>query len=227
VNNGKDLAIPNNWRNRYDQEDERPWGNLWIEWQLHNKAMMFEAAAQLEMQVAMSLLQAALGGASNTLQSPLPSMCHGAARGSSSDVLETSPSQAASMKPLGDHAKSPPYQRAEETAKRAETKTETPSHRPYRNSSISTVSDDGSSGTAINGMHRSVSNSSTFSNPFSLNSSTCSSFTTSDSERKIDKAFLNEVSRPTPHHHKQSLSMSSIAIGATPSSMKDNGRERR
>jgi hypothetical protein len=229
VNAGKDLAVPNNWRNRYDEDNERPWGNLWIEWQLHNKTMIFEAAAQLEMKVAMCLLQAALGGACNTLQSPLPSMCQGASLEPSSNALGTSPSQTTSKKPFRDCANSLPSLWAEENAKRTAMNAGTPSHRPHRNSSISTVSDDGSFGSAINGVHRSTSNSTTFSAPFSLNSSTCSSLMTNDSDGKLDKAFLSEcseVSRPKitgSRHHKHSLSMSSIATGTIPSSIKDNG----
>lgn len=221
------MTVSNNWQNRYDQDDERPWGNLWIEWQLHNKTMIFETAAQLEMQVAMCLLQAALGGARNTLQSPLSSMSQGATRGSS-DTLETSPSQAASKNLFGDRAKSLPSLWAEDAAKRAEINAETPSRHSHRNSSISTASDDGSFGSAINGVHRSTSNSTIFSNPYGLNNSACSGFSTNDSEANIDRAFLSEVSRPklaNPRHHKHSLSMSSIATGAILSSMKDSGSE--
>lgn len=167
--------------------------------------MVFETAAQLEMQVAIGLLQAALGA---SLES------------------STSPSQNESKPLFRDRVNSLQSLWADETRKRAAINAETPTHRPHRNSSASTVSDDGSFG-AINGVQRSTSNSTTFSRPISLKSSACSSLFPNDCDRKLDQTLLGEgigLSRPrlSGLRHKHSLSMSSIATGAIPYSMEDN-----
>lgn len=192
--------------------------------------MMFEAAAQLEMQVAMSLLQAAVGDACNTIQTPLSLMCQEDSLESSSDVLETSPTQTVSKNLFRECANSLPSMWSEETAKRAAMNAATPSRRPHRNSSISTLSDDGSFGT-VNGVNRSTSSSTELSGPFSVNSSTCNSIMANGSDGNFDKTFLGECSglshpRTTnPRNHKHSLSMSSIATGAILPSMKENGND--
>ncbi|KAH8695068.1 hypothetical protein BGW36DRAFT_428957 [Talaromyces proteolyticus] len=233
----RELIVPNNYCNRYHHKNESPWGCLWIEWNLHNKEMMFKAAAQLELHVVQEILHAALQDGYNTQRQPQALMpC--ASPQKFLQKSEVIPNQIESNQSSVDHNWSLPTAWAEETAKRAIINTETPSRRSRVSGSISAVSENGSFVNSTNGGFRSNSSSTAFSGTNSLNASTNSSFTTADSDKKPvsqnpqPHKQIGQLSSSEPGERvfpdtaiprrQHSLSMSSVAVGAIPSKVFEN-----
>lgn len=177
---------------------------MWIEWHLHNKDMTFEAAANLEMQLASDLLEVATGADHQ----------YGMSNKNKTTVI--APSKPVQIK----HNPGPiPNHWVEEIAKRDALNCESPSRQS---------SDDDGLPLAVGRVRLDSGTSSTFSGGFSHIGSTNGSMTTYDGENKAisqEKSAPKEGNHRTRHQHSQSLS--AIAASEIPPSFGHNLKNRR
>jgi hypothetical protein len=168
-------------------EKESPWGYLWIEWHLHNKAMTFDAAAKLEMQLASDILQVATSvenqhfihnnqTATGLIVTKKPEPEH--------DVIKHN------TDPLPDHW-------AEEIAKREAINRESPSRQS---------SDDDSVAHAMDNLRLRSGTSPSFSGGFSNIGSTNGSMTTNEGDNTAIPQWNPIENYSGRHQHSQSLS---------------------